>query len=954
MKRSIAMKLFLVVFVSMLMIVPMFSVDNGATAGTSNTHSLPSTTDTVTHTTHSTPIVTKSTQSAPKDSLMASLMDRLKQSPHSLTPLQTSSTSGKLYKVTFKEHNLTAGIPWKVGIINDTTSLSIFNGYTMAAGFYGDAMNISVFQTVNSTTSTSISLELRNGTYCYLAGPGNTYTNYHEFQVSGMAKSINVSFPKFYRVTISEKNLTSGVLWNSLVLSQTNGLSYYYNLTGSTSMVTYLPNGTYGFLSGPQSLYIFQHSFTVNGKNISVTVNFPEMYKVTFKETNLDNGFRWFIEAGNNNDSAVYLNSSYSTSMVAYMPEGNYTYQDNYVAFVGENKINEVISLFEFGESPNEEPFTVSDRSSTISVTFPKMYKVSFTEYNAPSDLSWGLFLSKSNDSISAENYSHSSKMVAYLPNGTYKYTPELGAVSYPGGNFTVNGSSLSVQVIFPVTYKVTFTETNVPTGVCWYINLNNNSISYYNSTSSTSMVAYLPNGTYYYIAYYYSGIYVSTSEIAFTVNGTSLPVHVIFPVTYKVTFTETNVPTGVSWSINLNNKNNSISYYNSTSSTSMVAYLPNGTYYYIAYYYSGRYVSTSEIAFTVNGTSLPVHVIFPVTYKVTFTESGLPSGTSWSVTLNGTTESSTTSTIVFSEINGTYSYTINSVSGYTVSSSSGSVTVNGKNAAQSVTFTSVKIPVSKYNITFTETGLPSGTAWYVNLTNGMSSGAITGTSYSFLLSNNSYTYTVSTSNHIYKLSAYSGSVIVDGKSVSESVTFKAVTCKVTFTETGLPSGSTWILVFNGHSYTLVNTSYSFQETNGTYSYSATSTDYKNLSGSVTVNGASKAVDLSFTLQTYKVTFSESGLPKGTAWYVNLTNGMKSGPITSSYSFNLANGTYTYITSHVQYYYSSNGTFTVDGPYHISVNYLKYPHLELSVTPLSSSVCFDWCKCYIIGVGSIP
>ena len=148
------------------------------------------------------------------------------------------------------------------------------------------------------------------------------------------------------------------------------------------------------------------------------------------------------------------------------MPEGNYTYQDNYVAFVGENKINEVISLFEFGESPNEEPFTVSDRSSTISVTFPKMYKVSFTEYNAPSDLSWGLFLSKSNDSISAENYSHSSKMVAYLPNGTYKYTPELGAVSYPGGNFTVNGTSLPVHVIFPVTYKVTFTETNVPTGV--------------------------------------------------------------------------------------------------------------------------------------------------------------------------------------------------------------------------------------------------------------------------------------------------------------------------------------------------------------------------------------------------------------------------------------------------------------------------------------------------------
>jgi hypothetical protein len=75
--------------------------------------------------------------------------------------------------------------------------------------------------------------------------------------------------------------------------------------------------------------------------------------------------------------------------------------------------------------------------------------------------------------------------------------------------------------------------------------------------------------------------------------------------------------------------------------------------------------------------------------YAVTFTESGLPAGTSWAVALNGTTETSTTSTITFSEPNGTYTYSIGTVSGYTISSSGSSITVNGVNVSKVITFTS-------------------------------------------------------------------------------------------------------------------------------------------------------------------------------------------------------------------------------------------------------------------------
>ena len=76
-----------------------------------------------------------------------------------------------------------------------------------------------------------------------------------------------------------------------------------------------------------------------------------------------------------------------------------------------------------------------------------------------------------------------------------------------------------------------------------------------------------------------------------------------------------------------------------------------------------------------------------PSTYSVTFPQSGLPAGTSWSVTLNGQTLSSTTSTITFSEPNGTYAYTVGAVNGYTATPSSGSVTVNGVSQTVAITF---------------------------------------------------------------------------------------------------------------------------------------------------------------------------------------------------------------------------------------------------------------------------
>jgi YVTN family beta-propeller protein len=81
-------------------------------------------------------------------------------------------------------------------------------------------------------------------------------------------------------------------------------------------------------------------------------------------------------------------------------------------------------------------------------------------------------------------------------------------------------------------------------------------------------------------------------------------------------------------------------------------------------------YVSNafSRFVSVINGTMIP-------TYSVAFKESGLPTGSNWSVLLNGTTEFSAGSSMMFLEPNGTYTYAAVAL-GYTAIP--GSLTVAG------------------------------------------------------------------------------------------------------------------------------------------------------------------------------------------------------------------------------------------------------------------------------------
>ena len=310
--------------------------------------------------------------------------------------------------------------------------------------------------------------------------------------------------------------------------------------------------------------------------------------------------------------------------------------------------------------------------------------------------------------------------------------------------------------------YAVAFNSLN---GYMYVTNAGSDSVSVINGTNKvvgTITVGHVPDGV----------AFDSLNGYVYVANLGSNSVSVISPtyVKYPVKFSETGLPLGSVWYVTLSNGISGFSL-----SSTLCLSSPNGTYSYTISTVNHTYKLSKALgSITINGSSPPVISVkfTEVTYSVIFTESNLPSGSTWYLNLsNGQTFSSTTSNISISEPNETYSYTIaTSNHVFTPSTSLGILTVNGKPVSDSIRFSKIT-----YSVTFIESGLPSGSTWYVNITesNGTvyHSGSISGSSYSFSLSNGTYSYTIG------KVSGYntfesSGSITVNGKTAFQLIDF--------------------------------------------------------------------------------------------------------------------------------------------------------------------------------------
>jgi hypothetical protein len=233
-------------------------------------------------------------------------------------------------------------------------------------------------------------------------------------------------------------------------------------------------------------------------------------------------------------------------------------------------------------------------------------------------------------------------------------------------------------------------------------------------------------------------------------------------------------------------------------------------------------------------------------TYTVTFSEMGLTTGASWTVTLNGVSHTSTTNSMTFSESNGTYAFTVTAVVGYSAVPSTGTVVVNGAAAYQSITFTKI----ATYSVVFSETGLASGTSWTVTL-GGVPQSSTTSTT-TFTEPNGSYAFSVTAVG--YSAAPASGTISVNGIAASQAIAFtRATTYTVTFAETGLGLGGSWSVTLNSVPQSSTATSIPFTGlVAGSYSFLVTASGY-------TANPASGSVTVANTNVTKAITFTSSG-----------------------------------------------------------------------------------------------
>ncbi len=794
--------------------------------------------------------------------------------------------------------------------------------------------------------------------------PGSTATN---APTQYMTSSVETG----YNVYMHENGLPMSSVWSVTV----SGITY----TSSSDLITFsLQYGEYNFtaatrVSGFSWDSAYNNTFFVNTSGTNVSVYFTQNQYIgnlsvqSTPEGIAFDSFNNYVYVSNDNSNSVSVISP-SNRVVQTIPDMSgplgVTFDPfNHYVYVIEagtksvsvlNQSNVVIMNISDQRYPcalafdpyNDYVYVINQVNNTVSVINQSNVMImNISVQIAPLAIAFDPY----NDYIYVANAGSNSVSVinqsnVVVKNISVKYEPHgLAFDPYNDYIYVANAGSNSVSVInqsnvvvknISVEYcpvAIGFDSYNDYIYVDSYLN---NSVSVINQSNVVVMnipvqsnpyaIAFDPYNDYIYVANSGSGtvsILSSTTGIAF----------------YNVLFKESNLPSKTEWNLSIGGRNfssnsNEICIPLTESEYTFHASASNDSYFPVAGKIS---VSNNQI----------VNLQFQQNmYEVNFTESGLPSATTWYLNLsNGQSFHSTTNTISFLEPNGTYHYTVSSMKGrtYSLTPSSGNFTISGANQSTSITFTEVT-----FQVTFNETGLPSGTSWYVNISEMASSGPINTASYTVYLTNGTYNYMIATPDKSYEPSSASSSVEVNGASQNVSITFSELMYQVTFNESGLPSGTTWYLnLSSGQSFHSTMNTISFLEPNGTYHYTVSSMKGRTYSstpsiGKFTISGSAYSSSVAFSEVKYQITFTESGLPSGTTWYIAVDNSSLYEASQSNNLIDLPNGTY-YITAMSRGYSSSftgNSThiiITVNGS-SITVN-LTFTKISSVVTSKPSS-----------------
>jgi thermopsin len=409
--------------------------------------------------------------------------------------------------------------------------------------------------------------------------------------------------------------------------------------------------------------------------------------------------------------------------------------------------------------------------------------------------------------------------------------------------------------------YTVTFEESGLPLGSTWSPSSEINGVYqyYYSETTTANLSA--PSGSYAYTLSSFDQQYAAQGG-TFTVIGSNVVVVVQFVPAYQITFTETGLTNGTDWWVDVYDASTGDFAGGSESTNSTVlttGFLP-GTYSYAPGSDAPWAGANPQVGSVIVAHNTSVTVVFAPIHVLTVDATGLAAGASWTLLVwnSSFADKWTTSgaSLTFSDIPGSYDWAAASV-GYTATPSQGTFTL-AANETQTIRFG------TPATLTFSETGLASGAAWTVALTQFGITTNDTGVGASIAIAAlaGTYNYTVSAAGYLPTTASGSGSL--PGTSVV-SVTFTASTGAAgTLALTVTPSGATTTV--NGQ---VVTTPFSHVEAPGNYAIVVTGSGYLTYYNNVTVtSGQTTTVSVTLVATSGSSGTSSTTGISTTAWAV--------------------------------------------------------------------------------------
>ncbi|MGA7923997.1 MAG: hypothetical protein WCA77_08485 [Thermoplasmata archaeon] len=499
----------------------------------------------------------------------------------------------------------------------------------------------------------------------------------------------------------------------------------------------------------------------------------------------------------------------------------------------------------------------------------------------------------------------------------TNSITPSPVPAFYPDGlpsNWTLPPQSLVLFEAYPQpTAPVRWVETGLPSGAYWFIHAQGG--TQMDATNATATTVLAPIGemtTSVPPVYLPVDSNVSRSrerlqpfyppKIETSAGGSTIPVH--FVLQWRLNITSGSpalgqVGPGMQWG--------------NASQPLVVRGYPN-VGVVVSHWTTIERLSANETITNVSaqGSALTISPNGSITARAAFeqaspvivTETGLPSGTDWSVTVHAnftdtetvttvesgvrvstvrhvptevnTTTGSVLDSFAFDESNGSYGFSVNSVDGYRPIPVGSSFSVSGSPVSIQVRF----VPSPRFPIAFVESGLPNGTAWSVSLPNASHGAPLTITSVTSDLvvpaeEPGMYGYIAkSGSPEYHALSAADGFSLL-GPGLVVPIQFAPVVFPVTWEENGLGPNLSWSVTVGDQVLGSSGAWTVGHLMNGSYEYEIPSVDgfvSDHPSATFSVSGAGVAILVSFTQAAFSVSFSTGGLPAGATWTIRLGN----------------------------------------------------------------------------------